>query len=663
MHELAEHRPAPARDPARPRARAGRRSTSTTSPARRPPPAPSSPPALSRPAHASAHTDLSAVGHAHIDTAWLWPLRETVRKTARTFANVTALAEEYPEFVFACSQAQQYAWVKEHHPEIYRRMQDAVEGGPVGAGRRACGSRPTATCPAARRWPASSCHGKRFFLDEFGVDCQGVWLPDSFGYTAAYPQLARLAGMRLVPHPEDLLEPDQPVPAPHVLVGGHRRQPDLHPLPAGRHLQRDAVRRGAGARGAQLRREGRAARRSLLPFGHGDGGGGPTREMLERARRLARPGGLAAGGDRAPRRVLRRGPSRSTRTPRSGPASSTSSCTAAPSPPRPAPRRATGAASTCCARPSCGRRPRRRAAPGATYPYERARPAVEDGAAAPVPRHPAGHLDRLGAPRGRGDLRRGRRRAGGDHRRGGVARWSAPASGPGCSNTAPVRAGPRWSRTPAGVAARYARGSRVGRSARLVEPDGRRAPPVTVVRPRARQRPGAGRVAGRGRLPGVGAGPGRRPRGAAPGGRATCCSCTPTCPTSGTPGTSTGTTGAAAPTWSTRRRSRSSRPARCVGAVRVERALRRLADRRRRCRCGPAASGSTSRPRSTGTSARRSSRRRSRSTCTPTARAAEIQFGHVHRPTHTNTSWDAARFEVCGAPLGARRRAGLRRRA
>src|SRR5207248_1743784 len=61
---------------------------------------------LARPAHASAHR-VSAVGHSHIDSAWLWPLRETVRKAGRTFANVTALATEYPELVFACSQAQQ----------------------------------------------------------------------------------------------------------------------------------------------------------------------------------------------------------------------------------------------------------------------------------------------------------------------------------------------------------------------------------------------------------------------------------------------------------------------------------------------------------------------------------------------------------------------------
>lgn len=91
-------------------------------------------PVLARPAHASAHT-MSAVGHAHIDSAWLWPIRETKRKASRTFSNVTALAEEYEEFVFACSQAQQYAWVRENYPRVWERIKKAVADGqwaPVG---------------------------------------------------------------------------------------------------------------------------------------------------------------------------------------------------------------------------------------------------------------------------------------------------------------------------------------------------------------------------------------------------------------------------------------------------------------------------------------------------------------------------------------------------
>ncbi|MET0884944.1 MAG: alpha-mannosidase, partial [Mycetocola sp.] len=78
-------------------------------------------PILARPAYASAHKVI-AVGHAHIDSAWLWPVRETIRKCARTFSNVLDLMDHNPDFVFACSSAQQYAWMKEHYPELFERI-------------------------------------------------------------------------------------------------------------------------------------------------------------------------------------------------------------------------------------------------------------------------------------------------------------------------------------------------------------------------------------------------------------------------------------------------------------------------------------------------------------------------------------------------------------
>jgi alpha-mannosidase len=238
---------------------------------------------LSRPAHASAHT-ISAVGHAHVDTAWLWPLRETVRKAARTFANVTALADEYPELVFACSQAQQYAWAKERHPAIYRRMRDAIKAGrwvPVGG----MWVEADGNLPGGEALARQLVHGKRFFLDEFGVECQGVWLPDSFGYTAAFPQLARLAGMRWFLTQK--LSWNQTNRLPHHTfwwegIDGTRVFTHFPPVDTYNatfsgaeiaHAVRNYADKGRGSR-------------SLLPFGHGDGGGGPTREMLERARRL-----------------------------------------------------------------------------------------------------------------------------------------------------------------------------------------------------------------------------------------------------------------------------------------------------------------------------------------------------------------------------------------
>jgi alpha-mannosidase len=238
---------------------------------------------LARPAHASAHT-ISAVGHAHIDSAWLWPLRETVRKTARTFASVTALAQDYPELIFACSQAQQYAWVKEHSPEVFRRIQAAVTAGqwqPVGG----MWVEADGNLPGGEALARQLVHGKRFFLDEFGVDCRGVWLPDSFGYTAAYPQLARLAGMDWFLTQK--ISWNQTNRFPHHTfwwegIDGSRIFTHFPPADtyngdmSGREL----------AHAVSNYQDKGGGTRSLLPFGFGDGGGGPTREMLERARRL-----------------------------------------------------------------------------------------------------------------------------------------------------------------------------------------------------------------------------------------------------------------------------------------------------------------------------------------------------------------------------------------
>jgi alpha-mannosidase len=238
---------------------------------------------LSRPAHRSAHT-ISAAGHAHIDSAWLWPLRETIRKSSRTFANVTALAAEYPELIFAASQAQQYAWVKQHQPEIYARIAAAVQAGqwaPVGG----MWVEADANLPGGEALARQLVHGKRFFLDEFGVECREVWLPDSFGYTAAFPQLARLAGMRWFLTQK--LSWNQVNKLPHHTfwwegIDGSRVFTHFPPIDTynaeflGKELALAVTNYAEKGRGT----------RSLAPFGHGDGGGGPTREMMERARRL-----------------------------------------------------------------------------------------------------------------------------------------------------------------------------------------------------------------------------------------------------------------------------------------------------------------------------------------------------------------------------------------
>lgn len=238
---------------------------------------------LARPASASAHR-ISAAGHAHIDSAWLWPLRETVRKASRTFANVTALARDYPELVFACSQAQQYAWMKEHQPHIWERIKEAVAAGqwsPVGS----MWVESDANMPGGEALARQLVHGKRFFEEELGVETEEIWLPDSFGYTAAFPQLAKLAGVKWFLTQK--LSWNQHNKMPHHTfwwegIDGTRvftHFPPVDTYNAQLHARQLAhAEKNFADKGL--------ATRSLVPFGWGDGGGGPTREMLERARRL-----------------------------------------------------------------------------------------------------------------------------------------------------------------------------------------------------------------------------------------------------------------------------------------------------------------------------------------------------------------------------------------
>ncbi|MER7394653.1 alpha-mannosidase, partial [Streptomyces sp. NPDC000151] len=245
---------------------------------------------LAAPAHASAHR-ISAVGHAHIDSAWLWPLRETVRKVARTASNMTALLEDDPDFVYAMSQAQQYAWLKEHRPEVYARVKKAVADGrfvPVGG----MWVESDTNMPGPEALARQFVHGKRFFLEEFGVETEEVWLPDTFGYSAALPQLVRQAGAKWFLTQKISWSRDNKFPH-HTFwwegLDGTRVFTHFPPMDTyNAQLSGQEV-----AHAARNFREKGAATRSLAPTGWGDGGGGTTRDMLARARRLANLEGSA----------------------------------------------------------------------------------------------------------------------------------------------------------------------------------------------------------------------------------------------------------------------------------------------------------------------------------------------------------------------------------
>lgn len=239
---------------------------------------------LARPAYASAH-HLLATGHAHIDSAWLWPVRETIRKCARTFSNVVALMDEDPGFVFSCSSAQQLAWIKELYPELFGRIREKVKTGqfvPVGG----MWVEADTNMPGGEAMARQFLEGKSFFLAEFGVECEEAWLPDTFGYSAAMPQIVKAAGSKWFLTQK--ISWNQVNRMPHHSFnweGIDGTRVFTHFPPVDSYSSELSGRELAHAE-RNYRDHGRGTV-SLVPFGYGDGGGGPTREMLAAARRTA----------------------------------------------------------------------------------------------------------------------------------------------------------------------------------------------------------------------------------------------------------------------------------------------------------------------------------------------------------------------------------------
>ncbi|HEY8911874.1 alpha-mannosidase [Lacisediminihabitans sp.] len=256
---------------------------------------------LAQPAYASAHR-VTAVGHAHIDSAWLWPTRETIRKCARTFSNVLQLMEVNDEIVFACSSAQQFAWMKEFYPELFERIRARVIEGrfvPVGGMWVESDTNLPGGEALARQFVA----GKGFFLREFGVDPLEVWLPDSFGYSAALPQIASAAGSEYFLTQKISWNETNVMPH-HTFdwegIDGTRIFTHFPPVDT-----YNSVLSGQELATAQRQyAEKGAANSSLVPFGFGDGGGGPTREMLAAASRTASLEGSPTVRIASPRRFF-----------------------------------------------------------------------------------------------------------------------------------------------------------------------------------------------------------------------------------------------------------------------------------------------------------------------------------------------------------------------
>jgi len=148
---------------------------------------------LSKPANASSLTAYS-IGHAHLDLAWLWPVRETHRKGGRTFATALKLMEEYPEYKFGASQPQLYEWIKTDYPKLYDRVKKVVKDNRWEL-QGAMWVEPDMNLTSGESLVRQCLFGKRFYMEEFGVEVRDLWLPDVFGYSAALPQILKKCGI------------------------------------------------------------------------------------------------------------------------------------------------------------------------------------------------------------------------------------------------------------------------------------------------------------------------------------------------------------------------------------------------------------------------------------------------------------------------------------
>ncbi|WP_068619819.1 alpha-mannosidase [Paenibacillus tuaregi] len=226
---------------------------------------------------------ISAVGHAHIDLAWLWPIRETIRKGARTFSTVLRMMERYPDYVFGASQPQLYDWMRSYYPKLYDQIKKRVREGrwePQGA----MWVESDTNVPGGESLVRQILYGKRYFQQEFGMEMKSLWMPDVFGYSASLPQLLKKSGVDYMmtqklswseynrhPHHSFLWEG---IDGSSVLT--HMPPEDTYNSPA-------APRSIIKAEREYLDKN--VSNHALMLFGIGDGGGGPGEEHLERLAR------------------------------------------------------------------------------------------------------------------------------------------------------------------------------------------------------------------------------------------------------------------------------------------------------------------------------------------------------------------------------------------
>lgn len=223
----------------------------------------------------------SAVGHGHLDMAWLWPLRETQRKAARTYTRALTTIESRPGYIYGTSQPQQMQWMKERHPDLFARMRRAVAAGRLEL-QGSFWVETDTNMPGGESLVRQAVVGRRFLQDEFGLtddDLRLCWLPDTFGYSGALPQILKKSGMdwfQTIKLAWNKLN-DHPFRTFHW-TGIDGSTVLVHMPPEGDYNSRGAA---DGLLTGLKRYPERDLGAALLVFGSGDGGGGPGEIHLE----------------------------------------------------------------------------------------------------------------------------------------------------------------------------------------------------------------------------------------------------------------------------------------------------------------------------------------------------------------------------------------------
>ena len=232
----------------------------------------------------STAPEFTVFGQSHLDLAWLWPVEETMRKTARTYTNQLALMDEYEDYHFLLCEPPILEWLRELYPDVYARVLEKVQAGkfyPEGA----LWVESDTNIPSGESLIRQFVRGKRWFRENLGVDSKMAWMPDTFGFSAALPQIMKKCKIPYFATQKLIRQDPECEPFPYNLfwwegMDGSKVLSHTFKKNNANFQSGDLITRWEEDRVQQENIDG-----MMFPYGFGDGGGGPTREMVEMAQR------------------------------------------------------------------------------------------------------------------------------------------------------------------------------------------------------------------------------------------------------------------------------------------------------------------------------------------------------------------------------------------